>query len=262
MPSSNKPELEQVIQWAKEAGAIARAAFLHEHEVDLKGPTDLVTEVDYQCEKLLLDAIQSHFPGHAIKTEESGSINNNEGDCWYIDPLDGTINYAHRIPFYVVSVAYQTAGDLHLGVVYDPSRDECYAAERGKGAWLNGEKIRASGSRSLQTSLLSTGFPYHNMENFNRNLRIFDHLTRSTQGVRRMGCAALEMCYVASGRLDGYWEHEINAWDIAAGALIVQEAGGVVTDLLGSPGFFQPPYALMACAPGIYSALLEQLNRF
>lgn len=260
MTQLSQPSLEQVILWAKHAGDIAREGFHKEHQVGYKGETDLVTEIDHACEKYLLDSIRSAFPSHSILTEESGALNSGNADCWYIDPLDGTINYAHRIPIYVISVAWQHAGQLQIGVVYDPSRDECYSAERGKGAWLNGERMSASSCGDLQKALLSTGFPYHSLDKFATNLRNFGYLTRVTQGVRRFGCAALEMCYVACGRTDGYWEQEINAWDIAAGALIVEEAGGKVTDLHGQPDYFKPPYALLASAPGIHSRLLEHLR--
>ena len=162
MTASEQPSLEQVIQWAKAAGNIAREGFLQEHNVGYKGATDLVTEIDHACEKLILDAIRSNFPAHSILAEESGALNSGSPDCWYVDPLDGTINYAHQIPIYVISIAYQHAGKLQLGVVYDPSRDECFAAERGRGAWLNGEKLSVSGVTDLQKSLLATGFPYHN----------------------------------------------------------------------------------------------------
>lgn len=260
MTQHTQPSLEQVIGWAKAAGKIARDAFLAEHQVGYKGATDVVTEVDHQCEALILASIREAFPSHSILAEESGALNSGNADCWYIDPLDGTVNYAHRIPIYVISIAFALQGQLQLSVVYDPSRDECFAAERGKGAWLNGVRMTASSCNDLQKALLSTGFPYHSLEKFNDNLRIFGALTRTTQGVRRLGCAALEVCYVACGRTDGYWEQEINAWDIAAGALIVEEAGGVVTDLQGQPDYFKPPYALLATAPGIHSQILEHLR--
>jgi len=262
MPSSLKPLLPQVIDWVRAAGKIARDGYSKEHQLGYKGATDVVTEIDFQCERLLMDAILSSFPDHAILTEETGAVGANVTDRWYIDPVDGTVNYANRVPIYAVSVAYESEGMLQLGVVYDPSRDECFAAERGKGAWLNGESLHASACGALEQSLLGTAFPYHSLEEFNRNLQIFSHLTRHTRGVRRLGCAALEVAYVGAGRYDGFWEQEMNAWDIAAGALIVQEAGGVVTDLEGNPDFFKPPYALVACAPGIHNLLLEQIHRF
>lgn len=259
---SNQPTLAQVIDWAKAAGKIARDGFLKDHKLGFKGSTDIVTEIDHQCEDLILGNIRSAFPGHAIFSEESGSLAGEKENTWYVDPLDGTVNYAHRIPFYVISIAFAHQGELTLGVVYDPSRDECYSAERGKGAWLNGEPMHVSASSDLNSSLLSTGFPYHDMSKFDENLRIFSRLTRETQGVRRMGCAALEMCYVARGLFDGYWEQEINAWDIAASSLITLEAGGIVTDLRGGVAFFKPPYALVASGPGLHPILLERIREY
>jgi myo-inositol-1(or 4)-monophosphatase len=255
-----QPTLQQVISWAKAAGEIARAGFHQPHELGFKGATDVVTEIDHACEKLILGEIRSNFPSHSILAEESGSLNSGSEHCWYVDPLDGTINYAHRIPLYAISIAYARAGKVQLGVVYDPTRDECFSAERGKGAWLNGESLQVSDCSDLHHALLATGFPYHNQEKFRNNLRIFGELTRGTQGVRRLGCAALEVCYIACGRMDGYWEQEINAWDIAAGTLIAEEAGASVTDIFGGPDYFKPPYAVLAAAPGIHAALLEALK--
>jgi myo-inositol-1(or 4)-monophosphatase len=257
MPTTNQPTLSQVVAWAKEAGAIARNAFHTEHTLGFKSATDVVTEVDHQCEKVLMDHIRSSFHSHSILTEESGALSGRVENRWYIDPLDGTINYSHCLPTYTVSIAYEADGVIQLGVVYDPSRDECFSAGRGAGAWLNGEPMHVSDCISLQKSLLSTGFPYHNPEKFDLNLKLFGHLTRTTQGVRRLGSAALDICYVACGRMDGYWDQEINAWDIAAGVLIVEEAGGMVTGLKGEKEYFKPPYAVVACAPGIHRQMLD-----
>ena len=179
---NNQPTLDQVIAWAKAAGKIALDGFLKDHKLGSKGSTDIVTEIDHQCEDLILGGIRNAFPGHAIFSEESGALAGETENTWYVDPLDGTVNYAHRIPLYVISIAYAHQGVLTLGVVYDPSRDECYSAERGKGAWLNGEPMRVSTSRDLHKSLLSTGFPYHDMSKFDENLRIFSRLTRGDTG--------------------------------------------------------------------------------
>lgn len=252
-----RPELAQVTEWVKQAGSIARGRFNSDHDLGYKGATDLVTEVDHQCEDYLIGEIRRSFPSHSILTEESGSLNGGSGDCWYIDPLDGTINYAHRIPIYVISVAWQHAGKMQLGVVYNPSSDECYYAECGKGAYLNGIAIHPSGVTELEKSLHATAFTRRDSNLYERNLNVFNHLNRSTQGVRRMGCAALETCYVASGNLDAYWFQNMNAWDIAAAMLIVEEAGGKVTSLTGSSDYFKPPYSILACAPGIQAQMLE-----
>ena len=263
MEEKKQPTLEQVITWAKEAGRIAREGFLMAHEIGYKSATDVVTEIDHQCEKYILDAIRADFPDHAILAEESGAVNSGgtSTDCWYVDPLDGTINYSHQLPIYVISIGYQHDGDLKLGVVYDPARDECFTAERGKGAHLNGKPIHASEVDELEKSLLSTSFSQHNPEHFARNMRNFEYLARSTQGVRRLGCAAVEMCYVACGRTDAYWELKINAWDIAAGGLICEEAGASVTDIEGKPDYFKPPYPVLSCAPGIRNQLVDLFEK-
>ncbi|HCS39814.1 MAG TPA: inositol monophosphatase [Anaerolineaceae bacterium] len=257
-----EPTLEQVIAWTKAAGQIALDGYHAKHTLGYKSETDYVTEVDHACEKLLMGSILESFPGHAIITEETGEIKGHIDHCWHIDPLDGTINYSHKIPLFAISVAYQYHGKLQLGVVYDPSHDECFSAELGKGAWLNGAPIRVSACPDLQHSLLAIGLPHNdpNDANLARIMSIFGRLSNTTQGVRRLGSAALDICYVACGRLDGYWEEKINSWDIAAGSLICQEAGAVVTDLHGDTDFFKPPYGLVASAPGIHKELLKNLH--
>ena len=258
------PTLQQVITWAKAAGKIARDAFNEEHTIGYKGETDLVTEVDHACEKLILDGILSDFPNHAIMTEETGEVSGSADHCWYVDPLDGTVNYSHRVPFYSISIAYQCEGRLELGVIYDPARDECFSAERGRGAWLNGVPLRVSDCDSLTRALLVAGLPNiePDEEKLFRRMQTFGRLTNISQGVRRLGSAAIDIAYVACGRLDGYWEEKINHWDIAAGALLCLEAGATVTDLQGDPDFFKPPYSLVASAPGIHTEMVKILNQF
>ncbi|PKN98091.1 MAG: inositol monophosphatase [Chloroflexi bacterium HGW-Chloroflexi-4] len=257
-----EPTLNQVIAWAKAAGKVALDGLHSTHTIGYKGETDFVTEVDHACEKLLLDAILGIFPEHSIIAEETGKVKGHPDHCWHIDPLDGTINYSHKVPFFAISVAYQYQGKLQLGVVYDPSHDECFSAERGKGAWLNGEPIRVSDCPDIQHSLLVTGLPHNEPDQalVARRMEIFGRMTNITQGVRRLGSAAIDICYVACGRLDGYWEEKINSWDIAAGSLISQEAGATVTDLHGDPDYFKPPYGLVSSAPGIHSNLLKNLQ--
>jgi len=261
MNDTNQPTLDQVIEWAKHAGSIARAGFLGDHDIAFKGSTDLVTEVDFLCEKYLVDSIRTAFPAHSILTEEAGAVNGENSDHWYIDPLDGTVNYSRRIPFYVVSIAWETNGKLQLGVVYDPTHDECFAAERGKGAWLNGAPLQVNPASDLEKTLHSTAFARQDAGKFEFNLRNFAHLSRYSLGVRRMGCAALELCYLACGRVDAYWEQGINAWDVAAAALIVEEAGAVVTTPDGDPYYFKPPFSLLAAAPGIHGQLVELFRK-
>lgn len=238
-----KPTLTDLENLAREAGKIlhsgyeARPGMANHLEVNYKGTIDLVTDVDIQSEKYLIESIRQRFPDHRIISEESGV--NQGGDCciWYIDPIDGTVNFAHGIPFFSVSIAYAHQGQMELGVVFDPMRGECFSAEKGCGAWLNGQPIRASAASDMDHSLLVTGFAYDIRTHPENNLDHFARFTMRSQGVRRLGSAALDLCYVAAGRFDGYWELRLNSWDIAAGGLIAQEAGAVVTNLSGNPDY-------------------------
>ncbi len=261
MQENNQPTLAQVIAWAKAAGQIVREKFYDEHTIGYKGAVDVVTEADKASEEYLLEQIRNSFPQHAIITEESGELAGDKSNCWYIDPLDGTINYAHRLPIYCVSVAYTHEGKLQLGVVYDPTSGECFSAERGKGAFLNDKRISVSQTPELIQCLLVTGFPYdRESPSYKRGQRLFTHMTTVTQGVRRLGSAALDLCYVACGRMDAYFELSIHSWDIAAAALITQEAGGTVTDIHGNPDYMTPPYALIGSNPLVYQQLLTEIK--
>src|SRR5688500_17314665 len=203
-------------------------------QVSNKGDIDLVTEADLASEKLIIERIKSHYPRHAILAEESGAtegIGSRTGQAewrWIVDPLDGTTNYAHGYPCFCVSIALERSGSIEIGVVYDPTRDEVFAAERGQGATLNDRSIRVSSVDDLNTAMLCTGFPYNVRErpNFARE---FAKFTMEAQAVRRDGSAALDLAYLACGRFDGFWEDGLNAWDIAAGLLLIKESGGRVT---------------------------------
>ncbi len=254
------PSLLHLERLARQAGELLRLAYEHEHQVDYKGVIDLVTEVDRQSETLLLGEIQRLFPGHRIVSEEIGLVPGREVDQWYVDPLDGTVNYAHGIPIFTVSIAYARRGVVTLGVVYDPMRDELFAAERGHGAWCNGRRLQASSVTEFQRSLLVTGFPYDLWSTPQNNLEYFGRFARLTQGVRRLGSAALDLCYVAAGRFDGYWELSLKPWDVAAGGLIAAEAGAVVTNLVGHADYLTPPCSLLAAPPGLYAKMLEILS--
>ena len=251
------PELERL---AREAGAILRAGYNTEHQVHYKGIIDPVTEIDHRSEALLLGEVQKNFPEHHIFTEESGVIQGSDEHTWFIDPLDGTVNYAHHIPIFSVSIAYAFRGELTFGVVYDPMRDEMFSAERGKGAMLNGKAIRASEVTDLQRSLLVTGFPYDAWDTPQDNFANFVRFARLTQGVRRLGSAALDLAYVAAGRFDGFWELSLNPWDVAAGGLICLEAGALVTNVAGEADFISSPQSVVATAPGIHVRVLEVLR--
>ena len=251
------PYLESI---ARKAGAILHDGYNTDHQVDYKGVIDLVTEIDHQSEKYLLGEVQRDFPDHHIFSEESGTIEGNDDHIWYIDPLDGTVNYAHHIPIFCVSIAYAYKGQLTLGVVHDPMRDEMYLAERGKGATLNGKPLQVSPVTELQKSLLVTGFPYDAWNTDQDNFNNFIKFGKLSQGVRRLGSAALDLCYVAAGRFEGFWELALKPWDVAAGGLICEEAGARVTNVKGEPDFISPPQSVVATTPGIHARMLEELR--
>ncbi len=255
------PTLNDLITLASQAGLILRQSFGLRLQVDHKGVIDLVSEADRLSEKFLLDYIRSRFPGDRIVAEESGELAGTADRVWYIDPLDGTVNYVHGIPIYSVSIAYTEASRLRIGVVYDPSRDECFSAEFGLGAWLNGQPIHPSTTSDLDHALLVTGFPYDIRTNPDNNLDHYAHLALHSQGVRRLGSAALDLCDVACGRFDGFWELRLKAWDVAAGALVAQQAGAVVTNLSGGPDFMTPPQSVLAANPHLHPLLLRELSR-
>jgi len=253
--------LAYVENLARRSGEILRAGYDTEHQVGYKGEIDLVTEIDHQSEKYLLGEVQRDFPAHHIIAEETGTIQGNKDDIWYIDPLDGTVNYAHHIPVFSVSIGYAFQGQLTLGAIYDPLRDEMYTAERGKGAYLNGKRLSASSTSELKRSLLVTGFPYDTWNTKLDNFANFEKLGKLTQGVRRLGSAALDLSYVAAGRFDGYWELSLKPWDVAAGGLICAEAGGIVTNIHGEADFISAPQSILASAPGIHASMLAELRQ-
>jgi myo-inositol-1(or 4)-monophosphatase len=255
-----QPSLSYMENLARQAGAILRAGYDTEHQVGYKGVIDLVTEVDHRSEEFLLGEIRRDFPDHHIFSEESGVIEGSDQHIWYVDPVDGTVNYAHHIPIFCVSIAYASRGIVTLGAVYDPMRDEMFHAERGKGASLNGRPLKVSSVTELQRSLLVTGFPYNAWNTPQDNFENFIKFGKLTQGVRRLGSAALDLCYVAAGRFEGFWEMALNAWDVAAGALIAEEAGARVTNIAGEADYLSPPQSVIACTPGIHARMLEELN--
>ncbi|MBI3167267.1 MAG: inositol monophosphatase [Chloroflexi bacterium] len=255
-----KPTLLDLERLAREAGAILREGYNKEHTVHYKGTIDLVTETDHASEAFLLGEIKSAFPGGHILAEESGNIQGSNEDLWYIDPLDGTVNYAHHIPIFCVSIGFASNGVMVLGAVYDPLRDEMFTAEKGKGAFLNGKQIHVSNTNELVKSLLVTGFPYDTWDTELDNFKYFERLAKKTQGVRRLGSAALDACYVAAGRFDGFWEFKLKPWDVAAAGLIAAEAGAKVTAIDGREDFLASPLSILATTPGIYEATKAQLK--
>ena len=252
------PKLVDLERLARQAGQILRAGYQQEHQVDYKGVIDPVTEVDRQSENYILGEIRKDFPDHHILAEESGGTRG-DGHQWYIDPLDGTVNYAHNIPIFSVSIAYASNGTLSLAAVYDPMRDEMFTAERGVGAHLNGRPLHVSGVTELQKSLLVTGFPYDAWDSKFDNFANFVMFSKMTLGVRRLGSAALDLAYVAAGRFDGFWELGLSPWDVAAAGLICEEAGARVTNVYGEADYISHPQSILATTPDIHAKMLEEL---
>jgi myo-inositol-1(or 4)-monophosphatase len=244
---------------AKRAGKILEERFGKVKEIARKGEIDLVTEADLMSERAILGIIGDSFPKDAILAEESGEYGQNPDRLWIIDPLDGTTNFAHSFPFYAISIAFQAHGELVLGLVYNPCLNEYFEARKGEGAFLNKKTIRVSQSKTLRESLLATGFPYSVYREPDGVMALLKKMIVFAQGIRRPGAAAIDMCYVASGRLDGFWEEGLKAWDTAAGSLIVAEAGGKVSDYRGEP--YSPfQKSIVAANPFIHRKMLDVLK--
>lgn len=229
--------LNIAIEAAKEAGKFLKHNLGKVREINLKSGQErnLVTEIDKKAEDLIVGIIKKHFPNHDILAEESGSEHGKKSDYrWIIDPLDGTTNFTHGLPIFCVSIGLEKKGELIAGVIYDPNLNELFSAEKGRGAFLNGRRLRVSQTQKLKQSLLVTGFPYDIAENPDNCIEHFVNFLVTAQAVRRMGSAAIDMAYVAAGRYDGFWEVNLNAWDMAAGVLLIREAGGKVTDFSGN----------------------------
>jgi myo-inositol-1(or 4)-monophosphatase len=246
-----------------EAGIILLRGFRSDKTViSYKSRTDLVTDADRASEALLVDRISKRFPTHAIIAEEGSRKDAAGGYIWYVDPLDGTNNFAHGLPLFCVSIGVFSVElqQVVAGVVYNPFLNEMFSAVRGRGAFLNETPIRVSSLDDIGVSLVATGFPYDKAISENNNLKEFNHIITRIQGIRRMGSAAIDLSYVACGRLDGYWEAKLNSWDMAAGSLIVEEAGGMVTRYDG--GIFHPEYPQIAATNGkIHNQLLLLLSQ-
>jgi myo-inositol-1(or 4)-monophosphatase len=227
-------------------------------EITEKNRNEYVTEVDRIAEDAIIEVIYDHYPDHSILAEESGQRGSNEFQ-WIIDPLDGTTNFIHGFPVFAVSIAVTHNGQLEHGVVYDPLRQEIFTASRGQGAQVDGRKIRVSKRPSMQHSLIATGFPYRgNKEHLDDYLEMLKSVISVSAGIRRPGSAALDLCYVAAGRVDGFWELGLNIWDIAAGALMIKEAGGRISDFHGTDGYLQSG-DVVAGSPKIYAGLSKIL---
>jgi len=258
------PMLGIAVRAARRAGAIiSRAA----RDVELmtvtrKRHNDFVTEVDKAAEQAIIEILHRAFPDHAILAEESGATAGNAGKSeytWIIDPLDGTTNFIHGFPQYAVSIGLRHKGVLTQGVIYDPTKNELFTATRGRGAYLDERRIRVSKRMQLSDALIGTGFPFRDFDGLDEYLSMFRALTARTAGLRRAGAAALDIAYVAAGRLDGFWEMGLSAWDIAAGALMVQEAGGLVGDFHGDPGYLDS--GRVVCGnPKIFAQLVQVID--
>jgi len=252
--------LNTAVKAAHRAGdiAIRQLKRLDEVRVHSKGINDFVTQVDEAAEESIISTIQQYYPDHAILAEESG----NRGDSeytWIIDPLDGTTNFIHGLPIFSVSIALRIKGRMSIGVVYDPNRQELFTAIRGRGAQVDGHKIRVSGRRGLEGALIGTGFPYRSHDRMQSYLAMLEQVLLNTAGVRRPGSAALDLANLAAGRLDGFWEFGLNIWDIAAGSLILREAGGLISEMEDKDDYLTTGN-IIAGSPRVHDALKKMLT--
>ena len=254
-------ERQVAIEAARAAGQLLHAELRATHRIAFKGTsTNLVTEMDVRAEELVVGRLAEAFPDDAILSEERGAACGRSGRRWIVDPLDGTTNYAHGVPIFCVSIALEVEGRVELGVAYDPSFDELYVAERGRGATVNDERLAVSTTVTLDESLLTTGFPYGIRETRDTNLPEYAAFAVRCRGVRRFGSAVLDLAWVAAGRFDGFWELRLGSWDVAAGGLFVEEAGGRVTNLVGGPLDLNAP-AAVATNGRIHEAMLTVLRQ-
>ena len=254
------PMLNTAVKAARKAGSIINRASL---DVDLvkvasKGRSDFVTEVDRAAEQAIVDILLKAYPDHAILAEESGASGDSEY-TWIIDPLDGTTNFIHGFPQYAVSIALRHREHVTQAVVYDPTRNELFTASRGRGAFLNERRIRVSTRSKLSECLIGTGFPFRSFEHLDEYVRMFRSVTEHTAGIRRPGAAALDLAYVAAGRLDGFWEIGLSPWDMAAGSLLILEAGGLVSDFKGEAAYLEEG-RIVCGAPKIFPQLLNLVS--
>jgi myo-inositol-1(or 4)-monophosphatase len=260
MTSTTKTDvISPAAQIAREAGALLMEHFRQHVKIEYKGDADLVTIADRKSEALIRQRLREHWPSHDILGEEEGLQDTGSDYRWYVDPLDGTTNFAHGFPVFCVSMALEYKGRRIAGVIYDPTRDELFAAEQGSGAYLNDQPIRVSQIANLAECLVATGFPSHKRHK-NPNIFFYHQITLRTHGVRRAGSAALDLCCVACGRFDGFWEFNLNPWDTAAGVLIVAEAGGRITDFRGGP-FALNSRETLASNGLVHEALLNEFDK-
>jgi len=248
------------VKAARRAGTVITRASQDLGALKVRSKTfnDFVSEVDHAAERTIIETLQDAYPDHGFIGEESGNQNVEAENVWIIDPLDGTTNFLHGFPQYCVSIALQQQGQLTQAVVYDPNRNDLFTATRGRGAFLNDKRIRVSNRTKLQDSLITTGFPFRDFSHLDAYLAMFKDMLKKTSGVRRPGSAALDLAYVAAGWADGYWEIGLSSWDLAAGALLVHEAGGLVGDFEGNEGYLESGN-IVAGNPRIFGQLLQTL---
>ena len=258
--------LDVAIQSARSAGEVIVEAIQHIETIKFqeKAPFDFVSEIDRQSETIIMQMIRQHYPDHAILSEESGSSTHNPSSdyLWIIDPLDGTTNFLHAVPHCAISIGIQYQNHLQYAVVYDPIRRELFTATQGQGAKLNDKVIQVSQQPQLKGSLLGTGYPYRNMDYLEPYIATFKTLIPETVGIRRCGSAALDLAYIACGRFDGFWEFQLKSWDIAAGILLVQEAGGSVVNIKGLSANCLEDADIIAGNPTVAKELLTVVQRY
>ncbi len=259
------PMLNVAVKAARAAGSIINRASLDldDLKVGSKGVNDFVTEVDHAAEAVIIKTLLDAYPQHAILAEESGREHGNQQSDyqWIIDPLDGTTNFIHGLPIYAVSIALAFRGQVQQAVVYDPTRNDLFHASKGRGAFLNDRRLRVSRRTKLKDALVGTGFPFRKGDNFKRYLKLFEDVMQQTAGVRRPGAASLDLCYVAAGYYDAFFETGLSPWDVAAGSLIVTEAGGLVGNFTGEADFLHQR-ELLAGSPKIYAQLVPLLSPY
>jgi myo-inositol-1(or 4)-monophosphatase len=262
VPSRDPLFVLTAIEAVVRAGDAMMARLGGDVRVDKKGIIDLVTEVDLAIERMFRELIAERFPDHAVLAEElGGSQAVPDGPCWVFDPIDGTTNFAHGLPIFCASLALEIDGVAEVAAVYDPTRTELFTAEREGGAFLNGRPIRVSAARDLVNAMLVTGFPYDVHDRVDEIVGLFGAFVGRARAVRRLGSAAIDLCYVAAGRMDGFWESDLKPWDIAGGALIVAEAGGSVTDMAGAP-FASRAGHVLATNGLLHDTMLEVIGDF
>jgi myo-inositol-1(or 4)-monophosphatase len=255
-----RTELRIALQAARAAGGLLRDHFRKWVDVSYKGAIEPVTELDHQAESMITTILHNAFPDYGLLAEEDHTQRPSNKNYWVVDPLDGTMNYTHGLPLFAVSIGLLEEGQMTLGVVYSPISDELFIAQKGQGAWLNWLPIHVSKTNELSRALLASGFPYDAWSSSHDNLRQWGYFTRRVLTPRCSGCASLDLCYVACGRYDGYWELDLQSWDMAAGALIVTEAGGMVSNAVGEP--FDPlGRSILAANPAIFPLMLEGLKK-